>query len=150
MGFIVIACGGGGIPVVRHGRAFHGIDAVIDKDLAGAKLAEEIGADVMIIATDVDGAAISYGTPEERFLRKMTVEQGEHYLREGHFPAGSMGPKIEASLQFIKSGGKRAVICSINSIEEAAAGNAGTEVLRPGRSHTDSHSSNAAPSSDAV
>ena len=132
-GFIVIACGGGGIPVVRHGRAFHGIDAVIDKDLASAKLAEEVGADVLLIATDVEGAAISYGTPDERFLREMTVEQGERYIREGHFPAGSMGPKIEAALQFIKSGGKRAVICSIDSIEEAAAGNAGTEVLMQGR-----------------
>jgi carbamate kinase len=129
MGFIVIACGGGGIPVVRHGRAFHGIDAVIDKDLASAKLAEEIGADVLVIATDVEGAAVSYGTANERFLREMTVEQGERYLREGHFPAGSMGPKIEAALRFIKSGGKRAVICSIDSIKEAATGKAGTEVL---------------------
>jgi carbamate kinase len=133
MGFIVIACGGGGIPVVRHGRAFHGIDAVIDKDLASAKLAEEVGADVLVIATDVEGAAISYGTPDERFLREMTVEQGERYIREGHFPAGSMGPKIEATIQFIKSGGKRALICSINSIEEATAGNAGTEVLMQSR-----------------
>jgi carbamate kinase len=128
-GFIVIACGGGGIPVVRHGRAFHGIDAVIDKDLASAKLAEEVGADVLVIATDVEGVAISYGTPHERFLRKMTVEQGERYLREGHFPAGSMGPKIEAALQFIRSGGKRAVICSIDSIKDAVAGKTGTEVL---------------------
>jgi carbamate kinase len=129
MGFIVIACGGGGIPVVRHGRAFHGIDAVIDKDLASAKLAEEVGVDILIIATDVEGAAISYGTPEERFLRKMTVEQGEKYISEGHFQAGSMGPKVKAALQFIKSGGKRAVICSIDSIEQAAAGKAGTEVV---------------------
>ncbi len=104
-GFIVIACGGGGIAVVRHGRAFQGIDAVIDKDLASAKLAEEAGADVLLIATDVAGAAISYGAPDETFLRRMTVEQGERYLREGYFPAGSMGPKIEATVQFIKSGG---------------------------------------------
>ena len=130
MGFIVVACGGGGIPVVRHGRAFQGIDAVIDKDLAGAKLAEEVGADLLLIATDVEGAAVSYGTPDERFLREMTVEQGWRYLREGHFPAGSMGPKVEAALRFIESGGKRAVICSIDSVEEAVAGNAGTEVLR--------------------
>ncbi|MGA2402382.1 MAG: carbamate kinase [Syntrophobacteraceae bacterium] len=130
MGFIVIACGGGGIPVIRHGRAFHGIDAVIDKDLASAKLAAEVGVDVLVIATDVEGAAISYGTPDEMFLRNVTVEEGERYLREGHFPAGSMGPKIEAALQFIKSGGNRAVICSIDSIEEAVAGNAGTEVVR--------------------
>ena len=130
MGFIVIACGGGGIPVIRLGRAFHGVDAVIDKDLASAKLAEEVGVDVVVIATDVEGAAISYGAPDEKFLRKMTVEEGVRYLREGHFPAGSMRPKIEAALQFIKSGGNRAVICSIDSIEEAVAGNAGTEVVR--------------------
>jgi len=130
MGFIVIACGGGGIAVIRHGRAFQGIDAVIDKDLASARLALEVGADVLIIATDVEGAAISFGTSEERFLRKMSVAEAERYLSEGHFPAGSMGPKVEAALQFINSGGNRAVICSIDCIEEAAAGNAGTEVVR--------------------
>ena len=129
-GFIVIACGGGGIAVIRHGRAFQGIDAVIDKDLASARLAAEVGVDVLIIATDVAGAAISYGTPEEKFLRKMSLAEGERYVSAGHFPAGSMGPKVEAALQFIKSGGNRAVICSIDSIEEATAGNAGTEVVR--------------------
>lgn len=130
MGFIVIACGGGGIPVIRHGRAFQGVDAVIDKDLASAKLAEEVGADVLIIATDVKGVAISYNTPDEMFLRKMSVGKAESYLHEGHFPAGSMRPKVEAAVQFINSGGNRAVICSIDSIEEAAYGNAGTEVVR--------------------
>jgi carbamate kinase len=130
MGFIVIACGGGGIAVIRHGRAFQGIDAVIDKDLASARLAAEVGAEVLIIATDVEGAAISYGTSDEMFLRKMSVAEGERFLSAGHFPAGSMGPKVEAALQFIKSGGNRAVICSIDSIEQASAGNAGTEVVR--------------------
>ena len=75
MGFIVIACGGGGIAVIRHGRAFQGVDAVIDKDLASAKLAEEVGAEVLIIATDVEGAAISYGTPDEMFLSKMSIDK---------------------------------------------------------------------------
>ncbi len=130
MGFIVIACGGGGIPVIRHGRAFQGIDAVIDKDLASARLAEEVGVGILIIATDVVGAAISFGTPEEKFLRKLRVEEGERYIREGYFPAGSMSPKIEAAVQFIKSGGNRAVICSIDEIEKAVAGKAGTEVVR--------------------
>ena len=130
LGFILIACGGGGIAVIRHGRAFQGIDAVIDKDLASAKLAEEVGVDVLIIATDVEGAAISYNTPGVMFLRKLSVDEGQRYLRDGHFPAGSMGPKVEAAVQFIKSGGSRAVICSIDSIEEAVAGNAGTEVVR--------------------
>ncbi len=130
MGFIVIACGGGGIPVIRHGRAFQGVDAVIDKDLASAKLAEEVGADLLIIATDVEGAALSYDTAEEKFLRRLSIDEGESYLRQGFFPPGSMGPKIEAALQFIKSGGSRAVICSIDSIEKAVAGNAGTEIER--------------------
>ena len=130
MDFIVIACGGGGIPVVRHGRAFHGVDAVIDKDLASAKLAEEVGADMMIIATDVEGAAISYGAPGQEFLRRLKIDEAERYMREGHFAPGSMGPKVEAALQFIKSGGGRAVICSIDSIEKAVAGSAGTEIVR--------------------
>lgn len=130
MGFIVIACGGGGIAVIRHGRAFQGIDAVIDKDLASARLAAEVGAEVLIIATDVEGAAVSYGTPEQMFLRKMSLAEGERLLSAGHFPAGSMGPKVEAAIQFIRSGGNRSVICSIDSIEQAVAGNAGTEVVR--------------------
>ncbi|HYA43881.1 MAG TPA: carbamate kinase [Syntrophobacteraceae bacterium] len=130
MDFIVIACGGGGIAVIRHGRAFQGINAVIDKDLASAKLAEEVGAQALIIATSVESAAISYDTPAQTFLRKMSVEEGERYLAQGHFPAGSMGPKVEAALQFIKSGGSRAVICSMDSIEKAVAGMAGTEVMR--------------------
>ncbi|MDR3567624.1 MAG: carbamate kinase [Syntrophobacteraceae bacterium] len=130
MGFIVIACGGGGIPVVRHGRAFHGVDAVIDKDLASAKLAEEVGADILIIATDVEGVALAYGEPGERFLRRIGTEEGKRYLREGHFAPGSMGPKVEAALQFIESGGRRALICSIDSIQRALDGNAGTEIVR--------------------
>ena len=129
MDFIVIACGGGGIPVIRHGRAFQGIDAVIDKDLAGAKLAEEVGADLLIMATSVRGAAISFNTPAETFLRRVTVTECERLLADGHFPAGSMGPKVEAALQFVKSGGNRAVICSIDSIEDAVAGGAGTEIV---------------------
>lgn len=130
MDFIVIACGGGGIPVVRHGRAFHGVDAVIDKDLASAKLAEEVGADVLLIATDVEGAAIFYGTARQEFLRRVGMGEAERYLLEGEFAQGSMGPKVEAALQFLKSGGSRAVICSVDSIEKAVAGEAGTEIER--------------------
>ncbi len=128
--FIVIACGGGGIPVIRHGRAFQGVDAVIDKDLASAKLAEEVKVDVLIIASDVPGAALSYGTSDERFLRRLTLRQCREYSKSGEFPPGSMGPKVEAAARFISSGGNRAVLCSINDIEEAVAGRAGTEVVR--------------------
>ncbi len=128
-GFIVIACGGGGIPVVRHGRAFQGVDAVIDKDLASARLAREVGVDMLLIATDVEGAALDFGTGRERFLRRLDASEGLEMLRRGVFPPGSMGPKVEASIDFIRSGGKRAVICSIDSIEDAAAGRAGTEIV---------------------
>lgn len=130
MGFVVICCGGGGIPVIREGRAFQGVDAVIDKDLASAKLAEEVDVDIFLIATDVDGVALRFGQPDQEFLRTLTLEQADHYLKQGHFPAGSMGPKVEAAVQFIRSGGKRALIASIESIEEAVAGKAGTEVTR--------------------
>jgi carbamate kinase len=127
--FIVICCGGGGIPVIREGRAFHGVDAVIDKDLASAKLAEEIRVDVFLIATDVEGVALNYGGPDQRFLRKMTLAEAAQYKKEGHFPPGSMGPKIEAAVQFIKNRGNRAVIASIEAIESAVAGTAGTEIV---------------------
>ena len=130
MDFIVICCGGGGIPVIREGRAFNGVDAVIDKDLASAKLAEEVGVDIFIIATDVEGVALRYGHPDQKYLRTMTLKEATHYLKEGLFPPGSMGPKIEAAMAFLQSGGKRAVITSINAIEEAISGKAGTEVVR--------------------
>ncbi len=130
MDFIVICCGGGGIPVIREGRAFHGVDAVIDKDLASAKLAEEVGVDIFLIATDVPGAALHYGLPGQRFLDSMTLSEAAGYLAEGRFPPGSMGPKVEAAVQFMQRGGKRAVITSIDDIEKAVAGNAGTEIIR--------------------
>lgn len=129
MDFIVVCCGGGGIPVVREGRAFHGVDAVIDKDLASARLAGEVGVKIFVIATDVPRVALDYGTPEERFLDRMTVAEARRYLSEGHFPPGSMGPKVEAAVQFMESGGKRAVICGIDEIEEAAEGRGGTEII---------------------
>jgi carbamate kinase len=130
MGFIVICCGGGGIPVVREGRAFSGVDAVIDKDLASAVLAEEVGVDIFLIATDVEAVAIHYGKPEERSLRKITAAQAKGYLRDGHFPPGSMGPKVEATLQFAESRGGRAIITSIDAIEDAVKGSAGTEITK--------------------
>jgi carbamate kinase len=129
MNFIVICCGGGGIPVVREGRSFSGVDAVIDKDLASAKLAEEVGVDLFIIATDVNGAALNYGKPDQRFLRTLTREEAAQYLAEGHFPPGSMGPKIEAAVQFVKKCGKRAVITFIEEIEGAVEGKVGTEII---------------------
>lgn len=126
--YIVICCGGGGIPVVREGRRFRGVEAVIDKDLASSTLAREINADLFVIATDVDGAAIHWGKPEQRLLRKVSLEEMKGYVGEGHFPAGSMGPKVEALLGFVEGTGKRAVICQLGDIEKAIAGEAGTEI----------------------
>ncbi len=129
MDFIVICCGGGGIPVKREGRAFQGVDAVIDKDLASAKLAEEVGVDIFIIATDVEGAMLDFGTARQRLLRRVTLEEAARHLVEGTFPAGSMAPKIEACMQFINSGGRRAGITAIGDIAAAVSGTAGTEFV---------------------
>ncbi len=126
--FIVICCGGGGIPVVSKGRAFEGVDAVIDKDLASARLAQEVGVDIFLIATDVPGVALNYGTPAEKFLQRIDIDAAERYLKEGHFPAGSMAPKVEAAIEFVRNRGKRAVITSIDAIISAVNGEAGTEI----------------------
>jgi len=135
-GFIVICCGGGGIPVVRAGRTFDGVDAVIDKDLASARLAEEVGVDLFVIATDVDGVALNFGGRGERYLREVGTDEAARYILEGHFSAGAMLPKVEAAMQFIHSGGQRAVITRVDRIADAVAGNAGTrfvpqEISRP-------------------
>jgi carbamate kinase len=130
MGFIVICCGGGGIPVIREGRAFEGVDAVIDKDLASATLAQEVGVDIFLIASDVEGAYLHYGTRKQKRLSRIDTDEALRYLKAAHFPPGSMGPKVEAATQFIKAGGKRALITSIDKIEKAVAGGAGTEVTR--------------------
>ncbi|MBU0999542.1 carbamate kinase [Patescibacteria group bacterium] len=128
MNFIVICCGGGGIPVIREGRSFSGVDAVIDKDLASARLALEVGVDIFLIATDVKGVALNYGTKNQEFLRSITPQQAVRYTKDGHFPPGSMGPKVEAAMQFFQISGKRAVIASIEDIERAVAGKAGTQI----------------------
>jgi carbamate kinase len=129
MDFIVICCGGGGIPVIREGRRFEGVDAVIDKDLASARLAQEVGADIFIIATDVDGVALNYGTERQAFLNTIRLAQAGMYLKEGHFPPGSMAPKVEACMDFIRSGGRKAAIAHLATIEKAVLENAGTQVI---------------------
>jgi carbamate kinase len=128
-GFIVVCCGGGGIPVVRAGRTFDGVDAVIDKDLASACLAEEVGVDLFVIATDVAGVALNFGQPGQRYLSVVSPEQAARHIVEGHFSAGAMLPKVEAAMQFIGSGGKRAVITRLDRIAEAVVGKAGTEFV---------------------
>ena len=125
--FIVICCGGGGIPVIRKGRAFNGVDAVIDKDLASARLAEEVGADIFLIATDVKGVMLNFGRKNQKLLRFISLNEAISYTKENHFPAGSMLPKVQAAMQFIKNQGKKAVITSIATIEDSVNGKAGTE-----------------------
>jgi carbamate kinase len=129
MDFIVICCGGGGIPVVREGRRFSGVDAVIDKDLASAKLAEEVGVDIFVIATDEKGVALHYGSEGQTFLPTVTVSQAKEYLKAGEFPPGSMGPKVDACISFIANNGEKAVITHLEDIERAVEGNAGTHMI---------------------
>lgn len=129
-GVTVIACGGGGVPVIREksGR-LAGVDAVIDKDLAAERLAEELGADALFILTAVDRVKLNYGTPEELALGKMTVKEAHRYMEEGHFAPGSMLPKVEAAVAFAESGKDRyAVIASLEKASEALSGTSGTVV----------------------
>ncbi|MBP7696450.1 MAG: carbamate kinase [candidate division Zixibacteria bacterium] len=128
-GIIVIAAGGGGIPVYLDGRGYYeGFDAVIDKDLASAVLANEIGADILCILTAVDHVAVAFGTPQEKKLEEVTVTRMRQYLREGHFPPGSMGPKVEAAVKFIEHGGKLVIITSLENAHAAVHGQAGTRI----------------------
>ena len=127
-GWIVIACGGGGIPVIKEAKRLYGVEAVIDKDLASSKLAEQIGADILLIATDVEKVALNYGTQNQKDLEKLSVSEAKKYLEEEHFPAGSMGPKIQAVINFMEAGGERAIITSIEKIKAALEGKAGTHI----------------------
>ena len=129
MDFIVICCGGGGIPVIREGRAFSGVDAVIDKDLASALLAQEVGADLFVIATDVEGVMLDFGGPNQALLHRLKKDEAAQLIEDGHFGSGSMGPKVEAAIQFMDQTGKRAFIASIADIERAITGKAGTEFV---------------------
>lgn len=132
-GAIVVANGGGGIPVVDdHDGPLHGVEAVIDKDLAGALLAEELGADLFVILTDVPGVAVDFGTDRQRWLEDVEVSQLRDHLQDGQFTAGSMGPKVEAACRFVERTGGRAVIASLDDVGAAVRGDAGTQVTRAG------------------
>ncbi len=126
--YIVIACGGGGIPVTRDAEGdLHGVAAVIDKDFASAKLAEAVGADYLFILTAVDHVCINFGTPEQEELTAMSSGEAEMYIRSGQFGAGSMLPKVEAAVSFVRSGwGKRAVIASLEKAPQAMRNESGT------------------------
>ncbi len=127
---VPIVSGGGGIPVVEEKGKLRGVEAVIDKDLAGERVAEAVDADVLLILTDVNGAAINYKKPDEKWLRKITVADAKKYLQEGQFAKGSMGPKMLAAIRFIEWGGKRAVITSLDKAYDAIEGKTGTEIVK--------------------
>jgi carbamate kinase len=128
-GYVVVGAGGGGIPVLRDADGtLRGVEAVIDKDLAAAVLGPAVGAEVLVIATDVEHVVLGYGTDDERPLRKTTAAELRAIAEEQKFASGSMGPKVEAAARFVESGGRRAVITSLEMIEEAVHGRAGTVV----------------------
>lgn len=127
---IVVASGGGGIPVIKEDGTYRGVEAVIDKDLAGERLAEDVGAAVFLILTDVDRVRLNYKKPGEKVLDRMTVAEAKGYAQQGHFAKGSMEPKVKACVRFIEAGGERAVIVSLAQAVEAAEGRAGTQVVR--------------------
>jgi carbamate kinase len=129
MDWIVICAGGGGIPVVKEGTGWRGVEAVIDKDLASSLLAREIGADLFVIATDVAGVGIDWGRARQHILGTITQAELREHAEAGQFPPGSMGPKVDAALNFVAATGNRAIICHLDEIEAALAGEAGTNVV---------------------
>ncbi len=128
-GFIVVASGGGGIPVIEENREIKGVEAVIDKDLAGERLASLVRADYFVIVTDVEGVYLHFRTPQQKLLRKLTISEAEKLYREGHFPPGSMGPKVLAAIRFIKNGGEKAAIGHLYKALDILEGRAGTTIV---------------------
>jgi len=129
-GVVIIAAGGGGIPVYDDPvLGLEGVDAVIDKDRAAAVLANDIIAEELIILTNTDAVYTDYGKPTRKRLASLSIDRAKELLEAGEFPEGSMGPKIEAAVQFIERGGERAIICALDQAEEALAGRAGTEII---------------------
>jgi carbamate kinase len=127
-GYVAIAAGGGGIPVVEGKDGLHGVAAVIDKDLAAAVLAHGIGADQLIISTSVERVCLNFGKPGERAIDAMTVEEARRYVAEGHFQAGSMLPKVQACIQFIEDGGREALITCPEALAAISEGRSGTRI----------------------
>jgi carbamate kinase len=130
IGQVVIAAGGGGIPVTQTETGeYRGIEAVVDKDLASVVLAAAVGADRLIIVTDVDRVALNFGQPDQQDLDQMTVAEARRYLADGQFPPGSMGPKVRGSIRFLENGGKAVLITSARRLPEALMGEAGTRIV---------------------
>ncbi len=128
-GVIALAAGGGGIPVVEGPDGLRGVEAVVDKDHAAALLALNLGAERLLVLTNVDGVYLDYGRPGQRRLDRLTVSDGRRLLAQGQFPPGSMGPKVEACLDFVAAGGRSAVIAAVPEALAAVAGTTGTAIL---------------------
>lgn len=129
-GHLVIAAGGGGCPVYLHPEhGLEGIDAVVDKDRAAAILGADIGAEVLVVLTDVEAVYRGFGTPEQEALRRITVAEAERMLASGELGTGSMAPKVEAAADFVRRGGSRAIIARLDHGREAVAGRSGTEIV---------------------
>ncbi|MGQ9855794.1 MAG: carbamate kinase [Fervidobacterium sp.] len=127
---IVIAAGGGGIPVIQENGTLKGVEAVIDKDRASALLAKEIDADILIILTGVEKVCINFKKPDQRELDHLTVEEAKKYLAEGQFPSGSMGPKVEAAIDFVTSTGRECLITDMAVLDKALKGLTGTRITK--------------------
>ena len=128
-GKIIIAAGGGGIPVIINGRGlFQGVEAVIDKDFASSLIAREVKADLFTILTNVPRVCLNFGTPEEIPVREMTIEEAKKFYLEGQFPPGSMGPKIQAAIEYIENGGQEVLITSANHLKAALINRSGTKI----------------------
>ena len=128
-GFHVVTVGGGGIPVVRTDKGLEGVDAVIDKDLASSLLANQLNAGLLIISTAVEQVALKFGEPDEKPIREMTVGEAEQYIAQGHFAPGSMLPKIQSALRFLKNGGQEVIITAPEFIKEAVTKGRGTHIV---------------------
>ena len=126
LGYVVILAGGGGVPVTATAEGFAGVEAVVDKDHTAAVMASDLGADVLVIATDVEAAVLSWGTPEARPLGRVTVQEMRAFQAAGHFAAGSMGPKVEAAVSFAARGGTVSVITRLDRLAEAVTAPLGT------------------------
>lgn len=130
LGIIVIAAGGGGAPVIKDNNNIRGVEAVIDKDRSAAMLAKMIRAEILLILTDVDCVSLNYGNIDQKNLASLSIEEAKKYLKEGQFPEGNMGPKIESAIDFIEGGGRKTIIASIMNGFEALKGRSGTVIMK--------------------
>ena len=127
---VVIAAGGGGIPVARDGGTLSGVEAVIDKDLAAALLGDLVKARTLLLLTGVEQVALDFGTPDQRTIARMSVDEARAHMADGQFPAGSMGPKIDAAIRFVAGGkGREAIVTSLDRAAAALSGKTGTRVV---------------------